>query len=87
MWTDTTQVQMQPQNYCQYSNLKDKETISLNIFDDIIYKEQNASIDKQFAELTDDDIPEILLTVEATVVFNDNKNANTVIKLQTNYAS
>ena len=48
--------------------------MSLNIFDDIIEelyttcKKQDAEIDKQFTELTDDDIIEILLTVEATVV-------------------
>ena len=48
--------------------------MSLNIFDDIteeLYttcKKQDAEIDKQFTELTDDDIIEILLTVEATVV-------------------
>ena len=44
----------------------DKDTLSLNIFDDIIeelytlYKEQDGDIDKLFTELTDDDVTEIL---------------------------
>ncbi|XP_068738471.1 uncharacterized protein [Montipora capricornis] len=66
----------------------DKDTMSLNIFDNIIeelytlYKEQDGDIDKLFTELTDDDVTEILLTVIfATVIFNDKKNASTVIKL------
>ena len=65
----------------------DKDTMSLNIFDNIIeelytlYKEQDGDIDKLFTELTDDDVTEILLTVNATVIFNDKKNASTVIKL------
>lgn len=60
----------------------DKDTMSLNIFDNIIeelytlYKEQDGDIDKLFTELTDDDV-----TVNATVIFNDKKNASTVIKL------
>ena len=63
------------------------DTMSLNIFDNIIeelytlYKEQDGDIDKLFTELTDDDVTEILLTVNATVIFNDKKNASTVIKL------
>lgn len=65
----------------------DKDTMSLNIFDNIIeelytlYKEQDGDIDKQFTELTDDDVTEILLTVNATVIFNNKKNTSTVIKL------
>ena len=65
----------------------DKDTMSLNIFDNIIeelytlYKEQDGDIDKLFTELTDGDVTEILLTVNATVIFNDKKNASTVIKL------
>ena len=35
-------------------------------------------IQKEFADLDDDDITELILTVEATVVFND-KNAKQVI--------
>ena len=64
----------------------DKDTMSLNIFDNIIeelytlYKEQDGDINKLFTELTDD-VTEILLTVNATVIFNDKKNASTVIKL------
>lgn len=34
---------------------------------------------KEFVDLSDDDITELLLTVEGTVVFND-KNAKEVIK-------
>ena len=63
----------------------DKDTMSLNIFDIIeelytLYKEKDGDIDKLFTELTDDDVTEILLTVNATVIFNK-KNASTVIKL------
>lgn len=46
----------------------------------MLYKEQDGDIDKLFTELTDDDVTEILLTVNATVIFNK-KNASTVIKL------
>ena len=46
-----------------------------------LYKEQDGDIDKLFTELTDDDVTEILLTVNATVIFNDKRNASTVIKL------
>ena len=65
----------------------DKDTMSLDIFDDIIeelytlYKEQDGDIDNLLTELTDDDVTEILLTVNATVIFNDKKNASTVTKL------
>ena len=65
----------------------DKDAMSLNIFDNIIeelytlYKEQDGDINKMFTELTDDDVTEILLTVNATVLSNDKKNATTVIKL------
>ena len=47
-----------------------KETMSLNIFDDIteeLYttcKKQDAEIDKQFTELTDDDIIEFFLQLK-----------------------
>ena len=64
----------------------DKDTMSLNIFVqrvelfDNVVKEQDGDIDKLFTELTDDDVTEILLTVNATVIFND-KNASTIIKL------
>ena len=57
----------------------DKDTTSLNIFDNIIeelytlYKRQHGNIDKLFTELTDDDVTEILLTVNTTVFFNDKK--------------
>ena len=59
--------------------------MSLNIFDDIIAQlytacqEQGAEIHKNFMELTDDDVIEMLLTVEATVLFNEKKNAIKVI--------
>ena len=43
-------------------------------------KEQDGDIDKLFTELTDGDVTEILLTVNATVIFNNKKNASTVIK-------
>ena len=62
-----------------------KDTISLNIFDNIIKqlyavkKEQDADFKKEFADLNDDDIAELILTVEATVVFKD-KSAKEVIK-------
>ena len=62
-----------------------KGTMSLNIFDDIIAQlytachEKGAEIHKNFMELTDDDVIEMLLTVEATVLFNEKKNAIKVI--------
>ena len=40
---------------------------------------QNADFNEEFADLTDDDITELILIVEATVVFND-KNDKGVIK-------
>ena len=58
--------------------------MSLNIFHDTskqvnnIKTEQDADFQKDFADLDDDDIPELILTVEATAVFND-KNATEVI--------
>ena len=58
--------------------------MSLNIFHDSskqvnnIKTEQDADFQKDFADLDDDDIPELILTVEATAVFND-KNATEVI--------
>ena len=53
MWTGSTEVQMFLQDYCQHSGLikTDKDTMSLNIFDNIIeelYKEQDGDIDKLF---------------------------------------
>lgn len=60
-----------------------KDTVSLNIFDDMIKQlysiktEQDADFQKEFADLDDDDITERILTVEATLVFND-KNAKEV---------
>ena len=62
-----------------------KDTMSLNIFDDIIKqlyaikREQNADFKKEFPDLNDDDITELILTVEATVVFKD-KSAKEVIR-------
>ena len=59
--------------------------MSLNIFHDSskqvnnIKTEQDADFQKDFADLDDDDIPELILTVEATAVFND-KNAKEVIQ-------
>ena len=59
---------------------------SLNIFDNTIKQlynmktEQDADFQKEFADLDDDDITELILTVEAIVVFND-KNAKEVIQL------
>jgi len=58
--------------------------MSLNIFDDIIKqlyairREQDADFKKEFSDLNDDDITELILTVEATVVFKD-KSAKEVI--------
>lgn len=62
-----------------------EDTLSLNIFDDTIKKlyniktEQDDDFQKEFSELDDDDITKLILTVEATVVFND-KNAKEVIQ-------
>ena len=59
--------------------------MSLTIFHDTskrvnnIKTEQDADFQKDFADLDDDDIPELILTVEATAVFND-KNAKEVIQ-------
>jgi len=59
---------------------KNKETISLQMFDDVIqhlftlYQEQNPDIyHKSFSDLTDDDIVEVLLTVKATTIFNEKR--------------
>lgn len=67
---------------------KNKETISLQMFDDVIqhlftlYQEQNPDTDhKSFSDLTDDDIIEVLLTVEATAIFNEKKTVVTVENL------
>ena len=60
-----------------------KDTVSLIIFDDTIKqlytikREQDADFQEEFADLNDDDITEVILTVEATVVFND-KNAQMI---------
>ena len=63
-----------------------EDTLSPNIFDDTIRKlyniktEQDDDFQKEFSDLDDDDdITELILTVEATVVFND-KNAKEVIQ-------
>ena len=62
-----------------------EDILSLNIFDDTIKKlyniktEQDDDFQKEFSDLDDDDITELILTVEATVVFND-KNAKEVIQ-------
>lgn len=62
-----------------------KDTTSLNIIDDMIKQlytnktEQDGEFAKKFAEISDNDITELLLPVKATVVFND-KNAKEVIK-------
>ena len=62
-----------------------KDTVSLNIFDDTIKQlyniktEQDAEFQKEFADLDDENITELILPVEATVVFN-NKNAKEVIQ-------
>ena len=61
-----------------------EDALSLNIFDDTIKKlykiktEQDDDFQKEFSDLDDNDITELILTVEATVVFND-KNAKEVI--------
>ena len=61
-----------------------KDTMSLNMFDDIIKqlyaikREQDPDFKKEFQDLNDDDITELILTVEATVVFKD-KNAKEVM--------
>ena len=61
-----------------------KDTMSLNIFDDIIKqlyaikREQDPDFEKEFPDLNDDDITELILTVEATVVFKD-KSAKEVV--------
>ena len=59
---------------------KNKETISLQMFDDVIqhlftlYQEQNPDVyHKSFSDLTDDDIVEVLLTVKATTIFNEKR--------------
>lgn len=60
-----------------------KDTMSLNIFDDIIKqlyaikREQDPDFKKEFPDLNDD-ITEVILTVEASVVFKD-KSAKEVI--------
>jgi len=66
---------------------KNKETISLQMFDDVIqhlftlYQEHNLDTDhKSFSDLTDD-IIEVLLTVEATAIFNEKKIIVTVENL------
>ena len=47
-----------------------------------LYQEQNPDTDhKSFSDLTDDDIIEVLLTVEATAIFNEKKTVVTVENL------
>jgi len=71
------EIQMQKKNPCQCSFYK--QAISLQRFDDVIqhlftlYQEQNPDTDhKSFSDLTDD-IIEVLLTVEATAIFNEKR--------------
>ena len=59
------------------------KTLYRNIFDDTIKQlyniktEQHDDFQKEFTDLDDNDITKLILTVEATVVFND-KNAKEV---------
>jgi len=47
-----------------------------------LYQEQNPDTDhKSFSDLTDDDIIEVPLTVEATAIFNEKKTVVTVENL------
>lgn len=61
-----------------------KDTMSLNIFDDIIKqlyaikREQDPDFEKEFPDLNDDDITELILTVEATVVFKDKSDKEVI---------
>ena len=82
-----TQLKSKCHNKIMASILKitGKDTVSLNIFDDTIKQlyniktEQDAEFQKEFADLDDENITELILPVEATVVFN-NKNAKEVIQ-------
>jgi len=67
-----------------------KQSISLQMFDNVIeqlylytiYKEQNPNTSlKSFSDITDNDIIEVLLTVEATAIFNAKNTIVTVQKL------
>jgi len=55
-----------------------KDTMSLNIFDDIIKqlyaikREQDADFKKEFPDLNDDDITELILTVIFSLKFYSN---------------
>ena len=61
-----------------------KDTMSLNIFDDIIKqlyaikREKDPDFEKEFPDLNDDDITELILTVEATVVFKDKSDKEVI---------
>ena len=80
---------MQLKTKCPYKimasilTITGKDTVSLIIFDDTIKqlytikREQDADFQEEFADLDDDDITEVIITVEATVVFND-KNAQMI---------
>jgi len=65
-----------------------KQSISLQMFDNVIeqlytiYKEMNPNTSlKSFSDITDNDIIEVLLTVEATAIFNAKNTIVTVQKL------
>ena len=69
--------------FCRCLFLADtgEETLFLDTIKELynIKTEQDDDFPKEFADLDDDDITELILTVEATVVFND-KNAKQVIQ-------
>ena len=55
----------------------DREDVTLTIFDDklsvlyAIYKQQSGK-DKQFSQLTEEDLTEMLLSVNATITYSNN---------------
>ena len=57
-----------------------QKNISLSVFDDklqqlhTLYQQQEDNLSKPFHELSDNDIIEILLTVNATILYNNNKS-------------
>ena len=65
-------------------SVNDEEQMNLTILDGVteqlykIYKEHNPGLEA-YKELTDDDIIEMLLMVDATVLFNDKKNGIKVV--------
>ena len=64
--------------------LAEGEQLTLNLFDDKlqqlleIYKTQNEDEKRSFNELQDEDIVEMLLTVEAVLSYNKKKSVLTV---------